>query len=84
MHNYVLQGVDARPIDIEIHSTFGKPMISMIGLADQAIKEAGERIRAAIIQSGHDIPKGKIVFNFAPADIKKRGTHLDLPISSWD
>ena len=52
MCNYVLQGVDAVPIDIEIHSTYGKPMISIIGLADQAIKEASERIRSAILQSG--------------------------------
>jgi magnesium chelatase family protein len=81
MQNFVLQGVDARTIDIEINSTFGKPMMAMIGLADQAIKESSERIKAAVIHSGYEIPKGKIVFNLAPADMKKRGTHYDLAMA---
>lgn len=57
------------------------PVFSIIGLADQAIHEACERIKAAIIHIGYNIPKGKVLFSLAPSDIKKTGTHFDLPMA---
>ncbi len=79
--SFALKGVDAYPVDIEINTSPGKPSMMMIGLADQAIKEAGERIRAAIEHLSIDVYKGKIVFNLAPSDVKKTGTHFDLPMA---
>jgi magnesium chelatase family protein len=56
-------------------------MFSIVGLADQAIREACERIKAAIIHIGYNIPKGKVLFSLAPCDIKKTGTHFDLAMA---
>ena len=53
-------------------------MLSVIGLPDQAIKEAGERIQAAIETCGYDIPKDKVIISLAPGNKKKRGSHFDL------
>ena len=52
--------------------------MSIIGLPDQAVKEAGERIQAAIESCGYDIPKEKVIISLAPGDRKKRGSHFDL------
>ena len=53
-------------------------MLSIIGLPDQAVKEAGERIQAAIESCGYDIPKDKVIISLAPGNVKKRGSHFDL------
>lgn len=81
MQNFAIKGIEAYPVDIEVNTSFGKPMMAMIGLADQAIKEAGERIRAAIEHVGYEMPKGRIVFSLAPSNIKKSGTHFDLAMA---
>ena len=56
-------------------------MISIVGLGDTAIKEARERVEAAINDSNYTFPKKKIVINLAPSDLKKSGSHYDLPIT---
>lgn len=56
----------------------GMPCISIIGLGDQAVQEAGDRIRAAVIGSGYRIPASKLILNLAPGDQKKSGSHYDL------
>lgn len=53
----------------------------IVGLGDMAVKEAGERIQASVIHSGYEFPKMKIVFNLAPSDIKKSGSHFDLAMA---
>ncbi len=66
-------GVDAFVVEIEASTIRGQQQsISIIGLPDQAIKEAGERIQAAIESCGYDIPKDKTIISLAPGDKKKR------------
>ena len=79
--SYAVQGIDGYPVDIETTTMEGMPMISIIGLGDQAVKEAGERIRAAVDACGYVFPKKKIIINFAPGDKKKKGTHFDLAMA---
>lgn len=72
-------GVDGFMVEIEASTIRGQQQImSIIGLPDQAIKEAGERIQAAIESCGYDIPKDKTIISLAPGDKKKRGSHFDL------
>lgn len=72
-------GVDGFMVEIEASMIRGQQqMLSIIGLPDQAIKEAGERIQAAIESCGYDIPKDKVIISLAPGDRKKRGSHFDL------
>lgn len=75
-------GVDGFMVEIEASTIRGQQqMISIIGLPDQAVKEAGERIQAAIESCGYDIPKDKAIISLAPGDRKKRGSHFDLGMS---
>lgn len=72
-------GVEGFMVEIEASTIRGQQqMLSIIGLPDQAIKEAGERIQAAIESCGYDIPKDKAIISLAPGDKKKRGSHFDL------
>ena len=68
-------------IDVEVHITKGLPSFSIVGLPDTSVKEAKERVRSAIINSGYEFPLGRITINLAPADVKKIGSLLDLPIA---
>ena len=66
-------------VEIEASTIRGQQQsISIIGLPDQAIKEAGERVQASIDSCGYDIPKDKVIISLAPGDKKKRGSHFDL------
>ena len=66
-------------VEIEASTIRGQQqMLSIIGLGDQAVKEAGERIQAAIECCGYDIPKDKVIISLAPGDRRKRGSHFDL------
>lgn len=72
-------GVEGFMVEIEASTIRGQQQsMSIIGLPDQAIKEAGERIQAAIESCGYDIPKDKAIISLAPGDKKKRGSHFDL------
>lgn len=72
-------GVDGFMVEIEASTIRGQQQsLSIIGLPDQAIKEAGERIQAAIESCGYDFPKDKSILSLAPGDKKKRGSHFDL------
>ncbi len=72
-------GVDGFMVEVEATVIKGQQqMMSIIGLPDQAVKEAGERIQAAIESCGYDIPKDKTIISLAPGDKKKRGSHFDL------
>lgn len=74
-------GIDARIVEAEIDVINSLPNISIVGLPDNAVSEAKERIRSAIKNSGFTFPRGRIVINLAPADIKKEGTYFDLPMA---
>ncbi|MDQ0148933.1 YifB family Mg chelatase-like AAA ATPase [Eubacterium multiforme] len=74
-------GIDSLIINVEVDITSGIPSFAIVGLADAAVREAKERVRTAIVNSGFEFPLGRIVINLAPADIKKIGSLLDLPIA---
>ena len=74
-------GLVAYKIEVEVDVVNSLPGISIVGLPDNAVSEAKERIRSAIKNSGYTFPKTKVVINLAPADIKKEGTHFDLAMT---
>lgn len=79
--SFAIQGIDGYRVDIEVTTLDGQPMLSIIGLGDLAVKEAGERIQAAMDSCGYDFPKKKVIINLAPGDKKKRGSHFDLAMA---
>ncbi|WP_300386508.1 YifB family Mg chelatase-like AAA ATPase [Clostridium sp.] len=76
--SFAISGIDAYVVSIETDTIYGQPSVSIVGLGDAAIKEARERLEAAINHEGYDFPKMKVVINLAPGDIKKSGSHFDL------
>ena len=79
--SYALSGVEGYEVSIEVDLNAGLPGYDTVGLADTAIKEAKERVRAAIKNSRLQYPIRKITINLAPADTKKEGSHFDLAIA---
>ncbi|MGC8893506.1 MAG: YifB family Mg chelatase-like AAA ATPase [candidate division WOR-3 bacterium] len=76
-----LRGVDAFPVDVEVDLSQGMPYFALVGLPEAAVKESRERIQSAMANSGLFFPLRRLRINLAPADIKKEGTALDLPIA---
>jgi len=74
-------GVDAITITIEVDTPGGQLGYYIVGLPDNAVKESTERVLSAIMNSGYNRPRAKMVVNMAPADIKKAGAAYDLPIA---
>jgi magnesium chelatase family protein len=73
--------MEALPVEVEIDVLLGIPMVNIVGLADTAVKEAKERVRSGIANSGYTFPLKRIIINLAPADIRKEGPFFDLPIA---
>jgi len=78
----VLVGVEARLVDVEVHLGGGIPNIAAVGLANSSVREGIDRIRAALAHSGFKLPQHRVTVNLAPADIRKDGAALDLPIAA--
>jgi magnesium chelatase family protein len=76
-----LVGVEPTPVHVEAHVAGGKPLFSVVGLPDTAVREAKERVRAAITSSGYPFPSGRVTVNLSPADVPKAGSAFDLPIA---
>ncbi|MGD9678715.1 MAG: YifB family Mg chelatase-like AAA ATPase [Vulcanibacillus sp.] len=76
-----ISGVDGYIVDVETKTLYGQPMFSIVGLGDTAVKEARERVESAIVDGKFVFPEEKIVINLAPSDLKKSGSHFDLPIA---
>ncbi len=74
-------GIEARPVQIEVDVHNGLPQVQIVGLADAAVRESRERVRAAIKNCGFDLELKSIIINLAPADLRKEGNHLDLAIA---
>jgi magnesium chelatase family protein len=74
-------GIEAHPVQIEVDVASGLPQLIIVGLPDTSVKEAKERVRSAIKNSGYSFPTNKITINLAPADLKKEGSAYDLPIA---
>lgn len=75
------QGIEAVPVDVQVQIAPGLPKFLLVGLPDKAVKESGERVRAALVASGLGLPPKRITINLAPADLPKEGSHYDLPIA---
>lgn len=75
------QGIEAVPVDVQVQIAPGFPGVVLVGLPDKAVRESGERVRAALIASGLGLPPKRITVNLAPADLPKEGSHYDLPIA---
>ena len=77
-----LLGLEAAEVTVEVHLANGLPSFTLVGLADVEVKEARERVRCAIQNSGLEFPNNKrITVNLAPADLPKDSGRLDLPIA---
>ncbi|MGI6343692.1 MAG: YifB family Mg chelatase-like AAA ATPase [Bacillota bacterium] len=74
-------GVDAYPVQVEVDLSNGLPAYEVVGLPDTAVKEAKERVRAALKNSEGAFPGRRITVNLAPADLRKEGSGFDLPIA---
>ena len=75
-------GVDGVPVRVEVDVSFGLPGLTIVGLAGSAVLEARERVRAAVRNSGFEVPARRITVNLAPADLPKEGTGHDLAIAT--
>ncbi|WP_342006360.1 YifB family Mg chelatase-like AAA ATPase [Citrobacter sedlakii] len=81
VHTRAALGVNAPAITIEVHISNGLPGLTLVGLPETTVKEARDRVRSAIINSGYEFPAKKITINLAPADLPKEGGRYDLPIA---
>ena len=80
-HSGAVCGVDARTVEIEVCASDGAPQFTIVGLPDQAVKEAKDRVSTAIGNSGFKKIESNITVNLAPADVRKEGPIYDLPIA---
>ena len=75
------RGIDTIPVEVQVHVANGLPAMAIVGLADKAVAESRERVRAALASIGLALPPKRIAINLAPADVVKEGAHYDLPIA---
>jgi magnesium chelatase family protein len=80
-HTFTIEGLEARSVTVEVDIRVGLPSFTIVGLADAAVREARDRVRAAILNSGFDFPARRITANLAPGDIRKVGAGLDLALA---
>ncbi|MDR7345536.1 magnesium chelatase family protein [Pantoea alhagi] len=74
-------GVEAPLVTVEVHISNGLPGLSLVGLPEKTVKEARDRVRSAMINSGFTFPAKRVTVNLAPADLPKEGGRFDLPIA---
>jgi magnesium chelatase family protein len=74
-------GIQAPLVTVEVHISNGLPALTLVGLPETTVKEARERVRSAIINSGFTFPAKRVTINLAPADLPKEGGRYDLPIA---
>jgi magnesium chelatase family protein len=82
IYTVAFQGIEAREVDVQVHiADGGNGQFNLVGLADKAVGESRERVRAALAAIGLALPWKRITVNLAPADLPKEGSHYDLPIA---
>src|SRR5580698_10053673 len=84
IYTVAFQGIEAREVDVQVHigdGAGGQNNFSIVGLADKAVAESRERVRAALSAIGLALPYQRVTVNLAPADLPKEGSHYDLPIA---
>jgi magnesium chelatase family protein len=79
---FTLDGISARPVRVEVDVHRGLPNFTIVGLPDAAVREARERVRAALVNCGFEFPLRRIVVNLAPASLRKAGPGMDLAIAA--
>ena len=75
------EGIEARPVDVQVQLVPGQVAFIVVGLGDKAVAESRERVRGALMASGLAMPARRVIINLAPADMPKEGSHFDLPIA---
>ena len=81
VYSAALHGMEVKFIRVEADLSNGLPMFHMVGYLSSEVKEAGERVRTAIRNSGLEVPVKKTVINLSPGSVRKRGASFDLPIA---
>lgn len=81
VHGFAFSGIEAVPVKVQVQISGGLPAFLIVGLADRAVGEARERVRAALTAMGLSLPPKRILINLAPADLQMEGSHFDLPIA---
>ncbi|MFA5905109.1 MAG: YifB family Mg chelatase-like AAA ATPase [Desulfobacula sp.] len=74
-------GIEGFVVEVEVDISSGLPVFNMVGLPEISVKESKDRVKTAIKNSGYAFPMDRVVVNLAPADVKKEGTGLDLPVA---
>ncbi|HMD51584.1 MAG TPA: ATP-binding protein [Solirubrobacteraceae bacterium] len=80
-HTFTVDGLHVRHVTVEVDVRSGLPAFALVGLGDTAVREARDRVRAAILNSGFEFPSRRITANLAPADLPKAGPGLDLALA---
>ena len=81
VHSAATFGIEARVLDVEVDVSFGLPHFTIVGLPDPSVREARERVKSALRNSGFSMPSGAVTVNLAPAGFRKFGAALDLPVA---
>src|SRR3954454_5582541 len=81
MRSATVVGIDACEVIVEVDVAPGLPAWTIVGLASGAVKESRERVVAAILNSGYELPSRRVTVNLAPADLPKASSRFDLPIA---
>ncbi|MBA2794690.1 MAG: hypothetical protein H0U32_11970, partial [Thermoleophilaceae bacterium] len=79
---FALVGVDSHEVTVEVDVRRGLPAFTVVGLPDAAVREARERVRAALLNSGLDFPMQRLTANLAPASMRKAGPGFDLALAA--
>ena len=79
IHTIAFRGIETIAVTVQIHIANGLPAMAIVGLADKAVAESCERVRAALASIALALPPKRIAVNLAPADVSKEGVHFDLP-----
>lgn len=81
LHKVAFRGIETLSVSVQVHMASGLPSMQIVGLADKAVTELCERVRAALSSMGLALPPKRIAVNLSPADVAKEGAHFDLPIA---
>ena len=81
LHSRALAGMDAPEVTVEVHLSGGLPSFTIVGLPEAEVKEARDRVRAALVNARFEFPARRVTVNLAPADLPKESGRFDLPIA---
>ncbi|OUR71594.1 ATP-dependent protease [Methylophaga sp. 41_12_T18] len=81
VYSRAITGINAQLVTVEVHISNGLPQLSIVGMAETAVKESKDRVRSALLNSQFTFPQQRITINLAPADLPKEGGRFDLPIA---